>query len=746
MATSQSTNAKIATFIADTEIAHQIVHGGDTTTVETDGGPVDSYAKTMRELRDGGALSAGELIADLTAQVNADADAALLAMTTRTDAVADQIEADYVALGVAVGLAQVGAESASGSSVIAESAALRAEDAADLAQASSNTVWRNTLALLEAVTTEPAETPGVVTDDPVPANNGYYKYSGTAWVLTAFQPAKNSDVVLLDARQTATEAIVEPLDEAVKVKTSIHDEDGRKYPFALVDGTRMLMGFLGKGGMRLKNLLVELGAGYVRDSIGRTKSRELDDGFQFAGFRLRVTGSGIFLMDKLGRTALAITRKGKIYAPGLDVPAPTDATFVMPPLGLQQLTDIIHILLYGQSLSRGTNTVTAISTVQPYNNITLQGGVRARPGDVTYNITGFKPLVEETPLDGSTQAETPISGICNGFVRRAVADGQDSANWVLCGTSSGNSARPVEHLSPGGPFNHFENMAQLITDAYTLAISQGKSYSVWAHVYMQGEANVELDQTDGRATDAYLYAQRELAMNEALCQHIVETTGQTFRPYMFQYQVAAHRSYGNDRMDIALAHWRTSREQPHVVLAVPAYAIPVGADAVHLTQEGSWLIGEYISRAISHTMYRRAGKWRPLEPVSYDWTATHIDIKFHVPCGPLVIDTALCAAATDSGFDIREAGASVPGLITAVAVTEPDTVRLTLSRATTTDAIVTYARGRIGDLAKSGPVLGARGNLRDSHGVVDQAVSPLGNTFYLHNPCVMFEINRQKGF
>ncbi|MNH27130.1 hypothetical protein D3C79_872260 [compost metagenome] len=128
-----------------------------------------------------------------------------------------------------------------------------------------------------------------------------------------------------------------------------------------------------------------------------------------------------------------------------------------------------------------------------------------------------------------------------------------------------------------------------------------------------------------------------------------------------------------------------------------------------------------------------------------DWQANHIDIKFHVPRGELVLDTALANAAPNFGFDIRESGV-VQNIITNVTVTALDTVRIELSRSATADAVVSYARGRPNDPKASGPVNGARGNLRDTHGLYDTALSPLGNTFALHNPCVMFQFDRKTGF
>ncbi len=293
-----------------------------------------------------------------------------------------------------------------------------------------------------------------------------------------------------------------------------------------------------------------------------------------------------------------------------------------------------------------------------------------------------------------------------------------------------------------GSNNDFENLVQTITDCKRLSDALGKSYSVWAYAWEQGETNY----IDSFETSPYQYMQYQLNLFDTLTEKIVGITGQKFRPYLFSYQVGAHRKYNKDTMLIALSQWRISRQRADVVLAVPVYMFKVAADNLHLTNEASWLMGEYKSRALHHTMIRRSGKWRPLEPVAVDWTADHIDIKFHVPRGELVLDDALATLTANFGFDIREDGAVVTDLISSVTVTAPDTVRLALTKATSNNTVLSYARGRPGDPAHSGPITGARGNLRDTHGLYDTAVSPLGNTFALHNPCVMFEYNRNTGF
>lgn len=409
-------------------------------------------------------------------------------------------------------------------------------------------------------------------------------------------------------------------------------------------------------------------------------------------------------------------------------------------LDQQQRTDHMHVIGYGQSLSVGAFSLPVISTAQPYGNLMIASGTKVKANDSGYNAGSYVPLVE-SPLGDN--GETPVTALCNGVVRRAVEIGESAASWVFLGSSPGQGGQTVEALGAGG-LGYYEKMVQLVKDHAALSKSLGKTYSVWAFAWDQGEANYS-PTGDGTKSD-YQYAQLYLEIFDGLSREIASVTGQKFRPYLFTYQVGAHRRYASDTMQIALAQWRASRQRPDVVMAVPVYIFPTYTDLLHLTNEGSWLLGEYRSRAMFETMIRRNGKWRPLEPEAVDWNDSRIEIKFHVPSGQLVLDTALAASTPNFGFDIREAGVLVSDIISSVAVIGFDTVRISLSRPASIDSVVSYARGRNGDPAASGPVSGARGNLRDTHGLYDTAVSPLGNTFALHNPCVMFEFGRKTGF
>lgn len=468
--------------------------------------------------------------------------------------------------------------------------------------------------------------------------------------------------------------------------------------------------------------------GFISSRIGIASS-------DINGLRIVPTEiTGLEFVDEGGFIVGRIDDAGAFF--GVAQAPPQAVSPVVAALGQQQRTDLIHIIGYGQSLSLGAFSTPLLSTAQPYGNLMLQGGLSTRPGEPGYNASAFVPLVEAIR---GVEGETPVSAQCNGFVRRAIEFGELQSSWTLLGTAAGRGGRSVEELMAGSP--EYRGLIQIVKDSKALADGMGKSYSVWAYTWDQGEANHKV----GSTHSAYQYAQYQLELFDSLTREIVNIIGQRSRPYIFTYQVAAHRAYHSDKMEIAKAQWRVSRERADISLSSPAYIFPTVDDNIHLTNEGSWLMGEYRSRAMFETMMKRGQKWRPLEPVAVQWTATYIDVEFHVPHGELVLDSALAAPTVNFGFDVRE-NDLVVDIITSVSVLNKTTIRLNLSRPTALNASISYGRGRVGDPTAGGPVIGARGNLRDTHGLVDIVQSPSGQSYALHNACVMFEYSRKIGF
>lgn len=394
-------------------------------------------------------------------------------------------------------------------------------------------------------------------------------------------------------------------------------------------------------------------------------------------------------------------------------------------------TAIQHIILYGQSLSIGSNGEPPISTSQPYQNVMFTSGVRIGQHGNGYNASSFAPLIEQ--LNDDRFGETPASGAANGITRRALESGGLEEQYKYLVTSSGRGGRRVDELVPGQPNGDWELTVRAIQDAKALCDAQGISYSVPCMLWLQGNANVWHQAEDSLPED---YIERWLGqMWTPMKDEIYRITGQANIPYMFTYQAALNP----DNTDVPYigpqtAQWRASMTYDDVVMFAPSYFFPRNPDDVHASNEGYWLIGEYAARAMYQTLYQRK-KFRPLEPVSVAWGTSAIVLKFHVPMGSVVIDDALFPTQPSAGFEIRESYRStnlVTGAITGAAVTGDDEVTLTLDTNVSIPdtAVLQYPQG----------------NVRDTAGLWDKATSPLGNEFALHNALVTFHYSRKFGF
>ena len=541
--------------------------------------------------------------------------------------------------------------------------------------------------------------------------------------LAAEISARQAADTTLTSQQNNTASLVSAINSQFVFSTKVHDDNGNRLVLALLHRASGKVAF----GITRKGRLV----------LGSSLLGSVD--------------YPLHIQDRSGQTALLVRRNGKAVIPRLEltqyqldqIPNKSALTVQMQPFLPQQIN---HHIGYGQSLSIGVATAVAISTSQPYSNIMLGGGPTKAIGDSGYNPTVTAPLVE------SNSVESPTAGTLNGFVRRIVEVGGNSAAYSMLGTAAGVGGQRIATLTDEGLF---VRLRQHIIDAKALADAQGKTYAVSSITWVQGEADI----TGALWTRAIDYYQRYLGLMTKIRQLAVEVSGQTYLPTIYSYQTAAHNYYNKRYLGIAIAQWRASVERPDVCLAVPAYRLPHAADNLHLTAEGSWLLGEYIGRAMFWTMVK-GQKWRPLEPISVTWNSSHIDVKFHVPCKPIQLSTLICNQAVNHGFDIwnngsvYDSGATsnddqlIADAIQSVSVLDEETIRIHLNNSAVTPAgaVLSYGRGRAGDPQVAGPVAGARGNVMDSHGLFDTAVSPLGTTFALYNVSVYFEYSRENGF
>ena len=526
----------------------------------------------------------------------------------------------------------------------------------------------------------------------------------------------------LQAQQTTLGTAVNLLNSQFAFQSKIHDDNGTSYSFAVVHRATGKIAFgISKKGRLVINRGMLAGSGYP-----------------------------FHIQDLGGQTAVLVKRNGTVLIPKLQLNSYQLGQIpVNNQLSLQMRNfvpaQINHHIGDGQSLSIGTATAMALSVTQPYSNLTFASGPTKAIGDSGYNPT-LIPLVE------SNSVESPTSGILNGFVRRIVETGGVATDYPMLGTASGVGGQRVSALTDE---TLFTRLRQHVTDAKAAATAQGKTYGVSSISWIQGEADI----TGSLWTRAIDYYQRYLALMTKIRQVAIDASGQSYLPTIYSYQTAAHSYYQKRYLGIAIAQWRASVEHPDICLATPAYRLPHTTDNLHLTAEGSWLLGEYIGRAMYWTMVK-GQKWRPLEPISVSWNGSHIDVKFHVPCKPIQLSTLICSQAVNQGFDIwtngsvYDSGATsnddqlLSTAIQNVTILDEETVRIHLNNAVTIpdNAVLSYGRGRAGDPAVAGPAAGARGNIMDSHGLFDVATSPLGTVLPLYNVSVYFEYSRQNGF
>lgn len=613
----------------------------------------------------------------------------------------------------------------------------------------------------EGVALEDDDYAVVTTDDDINKNGVYQKINGV-WELSSYNPAIQimNKILELDAGYNQV----------------IHDNDGNKYSFAIVNELLKSIAW-GMSDTKMITPNHELDfadeVNGFSDYAGRTPLSVRPDGaVQIGSLLLATSESGaINIQDQAGRTALRISPTGKVSIFDLDAPS-ISAVNQAPSLKVGwNRKDINHIVVYGQSLSEGSVANTGesltgneISTTQPFANVMLAGGTRSEPQHSFYVSDRFAPLVEQsvgqfgdrsnTATYNSSHNESPTSGICNEFTRRCLSNSLKAtpADFVMAGMTSGAGGQSVENLTTG---KQWSIISQCIKDIANISKLQNKTESVAAIVWIQGEANHravvdDLPSFDPSITaDLYVYQQRV----SALISNIDETAiancpNQDAMPYVFTYQTEAHRSYNYknttkslNENPIATAQWFMSKSDPRFVLAIPIYALAKNnRDKVHLTHVNSWLMGAYIARAMEYTMHRKQGKWRPLEPVSWNWTDTHCDIEFYVPCGELMFDTFFCTQQPNQGFDIWIDKTLQVSAISAVTLLDDKTVRVSFTNPQPSNAQLSYCLGR----EETKP--NAFGNLRDTHGDSDIVTDPLGATHKLHNPSVMFNIHKTRGF
>lgn len=389
---------------------------------------------------------------------------------------------------------------------------------------------------------------------------------------------------------------------------------------------------------------------------------------------------------------------------------------------------INQIFGYGQSLSVGQATP-AISTTQNYDNLMFTRGMRPQydypaESDAQW-YASLVPAIEAQSPELSILAETPSMGTADMIKERILAeDGKSYTQhqYQILISTPGYGALTIGQLSKGT--THFTRMVTQATYGKTLANAAGKTHAVQAVTWTQGES----DYLSGTTQAAYVTALNTLISD--INADIKAATGQTKNIPVIGYQVSSHIYYASDDFpDIALAQLEVEAANPLFYIACAMYPFEYQSGG-HITSVSTRWLGGYYGLAYKRVVIN-GEDWKPLKPIASVRQSNFVEIRFHVPDGPLVFDTTQVAAQTNYGFGLLDQnGAAMT--ISSVEIIDTDRVRITASATIPAGAKVRYAF--------TGDATTGKGNLRDSQGDTITFAIPGSAAKRMDNWCLIFEL------
>lgn len=401
------------------------------------------------------------------------------------------------------------------------------------------------------------------------------------------------------------------------------------------------------------------------------------------------------------------------------------------------LTQRIHTIIQGQSNSNGTGygsninggpTLLTTTAFYPTKILSFTNGLR--PDSIPTDFDGEESLIENNwpgIAYNIVSGETLASGTLSRFLEKGIEDGNWSIDTapVQFASCPGQAAAPISvSLVGGGSYNRAITHVQ---KAKLLANTAGQTYSCTDIVVFQGEADAFLDNT---TRSAYLTKFQQLHTDHIT--GIKAQTGQTFDPFCFFVQVQYYVRATNHPGAIALAQYDMHDGETRFCIG-PVYPYEHW-DEAHPVPLGRRLLGEIAGRA-RKTVLVDNKSWTGLRPKQAWSRGAEVYVRFHVPQGPLVLDTDFVPKTQDFGFKIADGGSVKT--ITDVRVVASDVVKITCSTAITGNETVRYALDYIHANFAVTPNKSASGNLRDSE---NSRVTVGSTDYYAWNWCVSFDI------
>ena len=389
----------------------------------------------------------------------------------------------------------------------------------------------------------------------------------------------------------------------------------------------------------------------------------------------------------------------------------------------EKLSDINHVITYGQSLAIGFTDRIITKRPENRNVVSFDGYVQTTPYTTHYPNTysSLEPMYEITadgsPFFAKVIHETPTSGTCY----RLYSEIKKSQNFDgrIVGSCPAEGGMSIQQLSKGGKY--YQRVIDDVKGGYELAEMLGESYKVLAVTWTQGEADYYFK------TSKQAYRNWLTLLIRDLNEDIKGITRQRDDVQIVMYQTSTINNMA-ETPNIALAQYEVAMENDLCHLATPSYHLEY-FDIFHLKAESSRLLGEYYGYTINKAISNDGTK--PIHPVGNSIEGNNLYLDFYVPVKPLVFEQIKGGHLGKRGFKVMKDGKDI---LFGVNIDDNGTTLKMVCTENPKGAIVQYGFKKLQTTTTKINL----GYLRDSQGE-DVKATIEGKEYKMHNWCPIFE-------
>ncbi|MGU3271578.1 hypothetical protein AAQV58_11350 [Klebsiella pneumoniae] len=444
--------------------------------------------------------------------------------------------------------------------------------------------------------------------------------------------------------------------------------------------------------------------------------------------------------DDYGRISFGLKENGNVAAGTIEVNKLIANSIDSPSLGevkkplAKRLTDVNHIIGFGQSLMAGINSMPLQTVSAILNAYRFNGGVRAQDGSGTSaeNHASLLPYIETTHDTGDGVGyETPVGGAITAIFDRlsAEAEGYTSGDIKILGSVPAQGSKTIAQLRQN-PGPYMQRIIDDMTYGKARANELGLTYSPHAMIYMGNES----DQSAGTTEEVYLDSfDKMIAAVNGFASDVTGNT-ESLPWFIYQFNSWKNRTPNTSYPTIPLALLKLARTRDDVRLVQPMYMYDY-YDTAHLLGFDSKICGYRFGLAIEQEMLS-GKKFEPLwsQDISLQGGIANI---WYEPVGKLVLDTSIVTDPGDYGVSAIDPDGN------ALTLTEVS-VHLDRLRVRASGGIPAGSKIRLGFTGGTTGTLPSRTNgprccLRDSQGDTIK-FDPTGVAYRMDNYAIVEEI------